>query len=282
MAIKRFTGAIDGNLNTAGNWSPSGKPTTNDDAIFDNVAVNVTVGFSPPVALNNLHATSRFTGNWGASGSPIDGVAISGTMVWEASSQEAWFGSASITRCKFNPRGTGANAAQFVGSGLGIMRFVSGRVNLDTTVSMGDLTVLEAANDPVMIGPEVIIASGVAWGANQRLIINTGRVQLYAGPNGTTDEFIEVGGGELWLRGGTIDHLFVNGGAVLHDAGTVTNAYLMNGIWDATGGADDRTLTNLYQCGGISDFRNCAGVGKPTTFDYLGGETTLPEESYTL
>ena len=35
MTVYTWTGAIDGNTNTAGNWSPAAVPTSSDDVLFD-------------------------------------------------------------------------------------------------------------------------------------------------------------------------------------------------------------------------------------------------------
>lgn len=275
----RFTGATSGALSVAGNWD-NGVPVTGDTAIVDNATRSVTSGLAA-VALASLHVTSRYTGNWGASGSAIDGVGAT-MLVWESSGAEAWIGSASIVRGIIHPRSTQANAIQFVGTGLGQMRFVSGRITLDAACTLGSFMAMEAAGDPVFIGPDVTIPAGITWGNSERLIVNTGRALLSSGPNGINNGLIEVNGGEVHILDGTVDSLFVNGGICRHIGGTVSEAFLTNGIWDSSEGADDRTLTTFYQAGGESTFVSSAGVGKPGTFIYLGGKTNLPPESYTL
>ena len=281
MATYRFTGATSGVLSVAGNWSPAGPPVNGDTAIFDNVSVDVTAGLVA-TALAKLYATPRFTGKWGASGAPIEGVGVT-NLIWEASSEEVWFGSAAIVRAKIAPRSVGANAVNFVGSSLGHMRCVTGQINIGATCTMGALLVLQPSPEGAFIGPEVIVTSGATWSTGQRAIVHGGRLQLYCGPTGAlTDDFVQVAGGEIWMRAGTIDNVYVSGGTFRHDAGTVTAATLTEGRWDATRGAEARTLTTLYQLGGESDFRNSAAEGKPGTFVYLGGETSLPEDSYAI
>ncbi|MCI0745318.1 MAG: autotransporter-associated beta strand repeat-containing protein [Verrucomicrobia subdivision 3 bacterium] len=56
-APKRWTGAINGNLNTPGNWSPAGVPAAGDDLIFQPPPVTrllVTNDFSPNRAFNSI------------------------------------------------------------------------------------------------------------------------------------------------------------------------------------------------------------------------------------
>jgi hypothetical protein len=275
-----WTGAVDTAWATAGNWTPSGPPISTDTAIFDNTSNSITTG-AGGIALAALILTPRFTGNYGASGVPIDGVAAT-LLVMESSGDEFWHGNSNITRSIIYPRSTGANAVNF-SAGLGNMRVVSGQVNIAATCTMGALTVLQPSPDGAFIGPEVVIAAGVTWGGGTKLIVHGGRAQLYSGPTGAiTDDLVEVCGGEVWVRGATIDNVFVNGGVLRHDDGTITLGVLSEGMWDSTQSADARTLTQLYQFGGVSDFRNSAGQGKPGTFIYLGGETSLPQESYSL
>ena len=56
-AAKLWTGNINGNFNTAGNWSPSGAPSVGDDLIFQPPPVSqllVTNNFSPNRAFNSI------------------------------------------------------------------------------------------------------------------------------------------------------------------------------------------------------------------------------------
>lgn len=282
MATYYWTGAsgTDYHWATAGNWTPSGPPGNGDIAIFDNVSTNCTVGGGPAsTALTELIFTSRYRGNFGASGAAI--TSVSATMLTvESSGAELWFGTGSISRAIIYPRSTGANAVNFVASDLGYIRCVSGQISIDASCTMGSMLILQPSPEGAFIGPEVIVASGVTWSANQKAQVCGGRLQLYDGPNGTTDDWVKVTGGELWIRGGTTDNVLVDGGICRHDAGTVTEAHLSDGFWDGTRSGESRTLTTLYQYGGESDFTNAAGY-KPGTFIWLGGKTTLPQQSYT-
>lgn len=65
MTYKRFIGANNGSWSTSTNWSPSGVPTTNDEAVFEN---SLTVGGGGNncldlIVLNGVNLVLNFSGN---------------------------------------------------------------------------------------------------------------------------------------------------------------------------------------------------------------------------
>lgn len=72
MADKYWLGNVGtiGKIDDASNWSPSGVPTGSDNMYFTSGAISATSGTMPDVT-GNVLITTGFTGNIGASGSPL-------------------------------------------------------------------------------------------------------------------------------------------------------------------------------------------------------------------
>jgi autotransporter-associated beta strand protein len=82
--VKTWTGALDGNWNTAGNWSPSGVPAAGDDLVFPTGAANLTMtnGISAGRSFNSITFTGSgysVTGNSITLAGPINASVASGT-----------------------------------------------------------------------------------------------------------------------------------------------------------------------------------------------------------
>lgn len=100
MAVKYWTGTVDGDWATAGNWSPSGVPIAADEVIFDgrsnvDVDTGAAVGDTGGVTFDLLHVKNTYTGNIGTASLRIhtDATRIiyegTGTMYLECSELNA-------------------------------------------------------------------------------------------------------------------------------------------------------------------------------------------------
>jgi hypothetical protein len=195
---------------------------------------------------------------------------------------EFHYGTGAITRAVLASRLESPNAVTLFDTSFGYLRIGSGSVSIEGSCSLPTGAALVQGDRDGPSLPSVVIHSGATWGNGATFTVHDGRAILYSMPTSLDDESVRINGGELVIRGGTCDHLYVNGGVLRHLGGTIADGYLLAGFWDGTAGAEDRTLTTLYQFGGESDFRGSGDAGKPGTFVYLGGDSSLPEESYSL
>ena len=131
MANPIWTGAVSGDISTAGNWSTGSAPTSTDGCVFDqpgaNAPVQGTLTNTGPIMV-----TDRFTQNWGNDANyPTFGAASSVTIMGKGSMY------------KFATGGTMALVELNTSSAQNVV-FVGGTIT-DLTVNRGNLIVNASA-----------------------------------------------------------------------------------------------------------------------------------------
>ncbi len=256
MAVKLWNGTASTDWSVAGNWTPSGVPTTNDTVYLQNSSISATSGLSQgTVTLTALYISQSFTG--------VIGV---GTNALQIGATTIRIGDPSNSQIQPNGSGrilldTGTNAATFIvvntsnapaDSGQAPVRWkgsaagnkiiaYGGRVEVANNVPGETATVaevdLQSPNISGATAPVVTLGSGCTLTA-----INQSAGVLYLNAAATT---VTQSAGELTTQGsGAITTLTVGGTAYLNSTGTITTLNVIDHrTADFSGDSQAKTVT---------------------------------------
>ncbi len=240
MATKIWTGSVDGNFQTAGNWN-GGVPVSNDDAIVPSVAtrsMDAGMDQSGAVDLDSLVVHRGYAGNIGSSGNPLK---IAADKVLFMGAGEFWFENDITTDDVRIIAATPQTVVNLGGDTITSIAILRGKVTIDgTTGAIADLNVgyfTDRLNDS-----RVTIAASA--GTLTSLFQDGGK--LWAGNTITT---AHAHAGELTKQGTTSivtleQHMGAN--VIYNSSGTITLARLRGGTLDLTQTGDVKAITTLW------------------------------------
>jgi len=312
MTTKYWDGSTSGDLNVAGNWTPSGVPEAADDVVFDGrttQAVTASLSTFNNVDLGSLTVESGYTAAIGTVDAPFEFICSAG-LVYLAGTGTSYF------QCDAGADVDGAVLKTIINGGT---VYLSSQANDNTNAAVwttvevlagtvyiqgdseksdhgGDagaaittLRVIPIANCTVRIGdkcvnykgtdaPITLIMSGgtLTCSSNLGAVLLTGGTLNYGSASidmSTTDDDITT----LWLAGGTFNWIPQSTtGTVLSDSPTITTAYIVKGLFDASDTKDTAssapTITTVWQYGGVVDLRNVYANFVVTTYNSEGGD----------
>lgn len=275
MATKIWVGtSTPGDLNVAGNWSPSGVPTTTDDVHFIDSDQNVTEGFTTFAAttFNSVTIHRSYTGQFEdfvqfGMGSdkivrvnPPDGGSGQGSqslLIDTLSTQaiiEVYDSPASAVDTDFMPIRLKVNHASAV------VRVMGGLVAIEEQPSdAGQITTLDVLALQGATSPQVLCGSGL------------------------TVATVTVHGGEVTLNG-TVTTIVVNGGECdVLGAGNVTTATVNGGRCNLSNRPTSGvTVTTLNANDGTTDLTQNPGACTVTTLNQERAATVLLGDHVTI
>lgn len=257
MAEKVWIGASSNDVNTAGNWSPSGVPSNGDNVIFDGRAVNsaaASLGALSAVTLTSIRVSSDFVLEIGAvSSGALTRLQVGATTVVIG-----------------EPAGDGS-----IGPGSSLIAFDFGAVT-NTTRVLNAPQIGTSGFAPVMLkgtatANKLVATSGwIAYGTNALneaytlqscdIIGEAANVELGGGGTLTTINqtagrvlfrnnltTLDQQGGIAVTEGtGTITTANIGGAMTSNSSGTITTANVINnGVLDLSGSTVSRTITNV-------------------------------------
>lgn len=271
MAEHIWTGAVDTDFGTAGNWSPAGPPATGD------------TGIVPASATVNIAGSDETS-------APLDKFIVEEgcTITIGSAATKLQLSFASETNCIADLSGTGLTYLSLAEAKSIIVR--NAAVPPGTGQYGLNLIGLTATNNPTLnisIDPDLGVsgdaAPSVSIGANateamevQYINVTGGVVTIGDGvtesdgatapdmdiSNGTVTCSSPLGavtqsGGTLWQKAGAVTTLHQEGGTCYYmSTGTITNLRVNNGgVFDCTRDLSARTVTNcvLSEGGQIND-----------------------------
>lgn len=274
MATKIWVGTTTaGDLNVAGNWSPSGVPTAGDDVYFPigSAAISASLdalktatiggalgivefqeGYSGTIGTKDAYMTfTATTFRWGGTGTAyldLQASAISFEL-----------------RRSARPAGPGQAGLYLKGSALATIT-VAGDASVAIAAYGGETSTVTTAR---LVGPSASMLLGTG--------VTVTTVQVVAGTatircGGTT---LDIQGGTVTTSGsGTWTTATLDGGtAYLHATGTITTCNLNAGTLDMLGGAQARTISTLNHNGGV--LRYDENVVTLTTYNRKDGPSQI-------
>jgi hypothetical protein len=250
MAEKLWVGA-DGNYGTAGNWSPSGVPSTGDNVRIPAGGGSISTSLDQSaVAIGDFIVEEGYTGTIGTSAAflEIDPNAFSfsgqGTAYIDV-------GAAAIPLDVRNTANatTGNYGLYLIGSAITVLSVTRGRVGL--AIRSGETSTVTTAVRTTGGQATIGIGSGVTLTGTS--------IDILAGTVTSEATIIDadVSGGTLTLLlAAAATKVNVNGGAFVHNStGTVIDVNMHGGSADWTQSGVPRTITNLTIYKGFSTMR---------------------------
>ena len=249
MATKNWTGATSGDINVAGNWSPSGVPSSGDTVWFNSSAVvAVTAGLTQwsSTAPDAVNVTSGYTGTIGTFASPLTlaattinvGLPEGGTAGTGSGRLHIAFGSVTFTA---NIHTTASTATD---TGVYPLRIKGGNASSVINLFSGSLSHADQPGESATVGTLYNIGGTVNQGSGvtQTTVTSlSGAISTASG--GTT---ANIHGGTYRDTGvGAWTTASIGGSASFGSTGTVTTLNVTGqGTADFTTVSGSKTITN--------------------------------------
>lgn len=310
MATKYWDGSIDGDLNTAANWTPSGVPGAGDDLVFDGRTtqdVDGSLSTFATVDLGSITIESGYTGDIGAVATPMEfecngTVYVAGTGTYYLQCDAGANADADVVKTIINggtvylssQANDESNAAVWT-----LVQALAGTLYIqgdseksdhggDAGAAITTLWVIPIATCTVRIGDKCVNYKGtdtpmtvVMTGGTLTSSSSLGEVLYGGGTLNFGSATIDMATGDddittLTLVGGTFNWIpQASSGTVLSATPTITALYVMGGTFDATGTKDTAssapTITTAWQYGGVVDLRNVFANFLISSFHAEGG-----------
>ena len=236
MADKIWTGATDGDYGTAGNWSPSGVPTTSDSVyLTQDYSVSITGGLDQSAVAIDKFVVDGFTGKIGTLALGYlqidpDSFSFKGSGVSFLD-----IGSAAIDLDIRSTAGGGSTRGLYLkGSAIAVLSLIRGDVGLANQYGeTSTAATIRVTGGTLVCGTGCTLTTVDAYGGATRLGANVTTLNAYSG-NVTTSSTAAIT--TLNGYGGTVTH---NG------TGTITTANLEGATLDLTDSGIARTVTTL-------------------------------------
>jgi len=246
MADKIWTGVTDGDYGTAGNWSPSGVPTTSDSVYLTaDYSVDITGSLNQSAVAIDKFVVDGFTGKIGSlalgylqidpDSFSFDGSGVSFLDI----------GSAAIDVNVRATAGGGTTRGLYLkGSAIAVLSIIRGNVGLANQYGeTSTAATIRVTGGTMVCGSGSTVTTVDAYGGTTRLATNVTTVNAYSGTitTSSTAAITTLNG-----YGGTITH---NG------TGTITTANLEGAELDLTNSGLARTVTTLnLKAGGVINY----------------------------
>ena len=289
-----WTGAIDSDWDTAGNWTNS-VPATTGTAVIDG-AVSITGGTPTNEVVDRVYVANSYTGAIGSVGTPlkldVEQLSIDGT----SSSQVFYIDLLGVTNT--------TPTVMVDGAKTGASGYLSGDLNLVIIepTFFGTLYLGNSASDPAEIKDLVMmtvsgavdasVAANVAWVTGSTVDVLDGTLTL--GENVGTNSTLNVSGGTVNVSEWTAttgDTLFMTGGTVNWNAGStgltpssvtsIRTIRLVGGTF--TTAANDKAyigLNDINQYGGTLNLQSSfANIDINGTYNAYAGSFTSSKQS---
>lgn len=237
MATKIWTGATDGDYNTAANWSPTGVPTTTDDVHFTkDYSVDLTGSLDQSGTTIGSLTIDGFTGKIGSLALGYLQVDVSGTAVINtAGISFIDFGSSSIDLDIRDTISGGTTRGLYVlGSALGVVSIQNGDVGIANQAGESStVTTLRINGGAVNVGAGATLTTLDAYGGSSSIHTSVTTINNY-------------GGTVVTKKAAAVTTLNQHNGTMNHNGtGTIATANVQGGSLDFTGSGIARTLTTL-------------------------------------
>jgi hypothetical protein len=236
MADKIWTGATDGDYGTAGNWSPSGVPTTSDSVyLTQDYSVAITAGLDQSLVAIDKFVVDGYTGKIGTLALGYlqidpDSFSFNGSDVSFID-----VGSAAINLDIRSTSGGGSTRGLYLkGSAIAVLSLIRGDVGLAHQYGeTSTAATIRVTGGTLVCGTGCTLTTVDSYGGTTRLGANVTTLNAYSGNVSTSST-------------AAITTLNGYGGTVTHDgSGTITTANLEGATLDLTDSGLARTVTTL-------------------------------------
>jgi len=251
-----WTGATDGDVNNAGNWSGA-VPITGDDIIFDSRGtkdLDTNMNALAAVHPANVRVAESFVKKIGASGSPLELDYITEELAYAGLGDEAWFefkSGVNVTRVIVTNSGSGLNALH-LDSHEGGMRLNALRGKIQIVAGATILTPILVGQISSINDVNLTIPASVSFDAPSEIIQTGGTITSASGNNTLKLRSIA---GTMTLTGTALMGEFDGHGGTLNyqASGNIGKVYGYAGKFDASG-SPGMTITDaeLWALGTIN------------------------------
>tara|TARA_R110002020_G_scaffold290954_7_gene506376 strand:+ start:192 stop:1007 length:816 start_codon:yes stop_codon:yes gene_type:complete len=237
MATKIWTGATDGDYDTAANWSPTGVPTTTDDVYFTkDYSVDLTAGLDQSGTTIGSITIDGFTGKIGSLALGYLQVEVTDDAVINTGGISFLdFGGSSVDLdIRDSTSGGTTRGLYILGSSLGVVSIQNGDVGIANQAGeLSTVATLRLYGGAVNVGAGATLTTLDVYGGTASINTSVTTVNNYSGTV-VTEKATAVT--TLNQFGGTVNH---------NATGTIATAIVQGGSLDFTGSGIARTLTTL-------------------------------------